>query len=521
MAIVRAVKTGVWSDTTVWSTGALPTSSDDVYSNTWTVTINTSPTVLSISNAAATGVTVGGSFVPTNGMVLACTGAGLMAGTSAAHCLNSALALGQSCTIVANCTGGAGAGILHNGAGAIYLTGNVFGPPFGAFVTVFNTGTGTVDITGDATSAASFALYNQSTGTIKLTGSLTGGTGNVGYLAQGAATFNHIGPAYASSTQPAIGPGPAGQITILTGPLVCSTSNDTSAGVNPCVATRWFPADTALSTFRYEMRGATASGSPLVRPARNLYLTDAYASGYPSATNVRTGTAYGAGGSLTGTCAVPAAASVVVGAAVDATVGTAAITAATIRDAMGLASANLDAQLAAIASTAAPSVTAIRTELDTNSSKLANLDSTISSRLAASGYTTPPTAAATATATRSELATELARIDAAISSRLSPSGTLSRVTLTDTATTLTNAPEVPTAAAIASQVRTEISTELGRIDATISSRLPSVTYSSPLDASGTRNAIGLASANLDTQLARVANAATTQEVGDLISEALQ
>jgi antitoxin (DNA-binding transcriptional repressor) of toxin-antitoxin stability system len=39
-----------------------------------------------------------------------------------------------------------------------------------------------------------------------------------------------------------------------------------------------------------------------------------------------------------------------------------------------------------------------------------------------------------------------------------------------TVTTLTNAPTVPTAAAIASQVRTELSVELGRVDAAVSSR---------------------------------------------------
>jgi antitoxin (DNA-binding transcriptional repressor) of toxin-antitoxin stability system len=56
------------------------------------------------------------------------------------------------------------------------------------------------------------------------------------------------------------------------------------------------------------------------------------------------------------------------------------------------------------------------------------------------------------------------RIDAAISSRLAPSGTLATVT------TLTNAPTVPTAAAIATQVRTELATELARVDAGISTR---------------------------------------------------
>jgi hypothetical protein len=54
---------------------------------------------------------------------------------------------------------------------------------------------------------------------------------------------------------------------------------------------------------------------------------------------------------------------------------------------------NLDAatssRLPSSSYTAAPSVTAIRTELDSNSTKLANLDATISSRLASASYTAP------------------------------------------------------------------------------------------------------------------------------------
>ena len=55
-------------------------------------------------------------------------------------------------------------------------------------------------------------------------------------------------------------------------------------------------------------------------------------------------------------------------------------------------------------------------------------------------------------------------LDATVSSRLAPSGTLATVT------TLTNAPSVPSAAAIASQVRTELSVELARVDAAITTR---------------------------------------------------
>jgi hypothetical protein len=73
-----------------------------------------------------------------------------------------------------------------------------------------------------------------------------------------------------------------------------------------------------------------------------------------------------------------------------------------------------------------------------------------------------PTEAEIASQVRTELAVELGRIDAAISSRLAPSGTLATVT------TLTNAPTVPTAAAIADEVRVELATELARLDAPVS-----------------------------------------------------
>jgi hypothetical protein len=142
-------------------------------------------------------------------------------------------------------------------------------------------------------------------------------------------------------------------------------------------------------------------------------------------------------------------------------------------------------------------VAAIRSDLERNGGKLINLDAAISSRLAAADYTAPtsapsaasvasavwgaatkeitggtvttltnspdvPTEAEIASQVRTELSLELGRIDAAISSRLAPSGTLATVT------TLTNAPTVPTAAAIADEVRVELATELARIDAPIS-----------------------------------------------------
>ena len=76
-----------------------------------------------------------------------------------------------------------------------------------------------------------------------------------------------------------------------------------------------------------------------------------------------------------------------------------------------------------------------------------------------------PSAATIASQVRTELGTELGRLDAAVSSRLAPSGTLATVT------TLTNAPTVPTAAAIATQVRTELTAELAKVAALNTERL--------------------------------------------------
>jgi len=158
-----------------------------------------------------------------------------------------------------------------------------------------------------------------------------------------------------------------------------------------------------------------------------------------------------------------------------------------------------------------------------------NINATISSRLASAGYSAPldaagtrsalglasanldtqldalPTAAENASAVRSNLTTELGRIDVAISTRgtgtaLDAAGVRSAIGLA-AANLDTQIDALPTAAENAAAVRSNLTTELGRIDAATSTRLASTSYTAPLDASGTRAAVGLASANLDTQLA--------------------
>ena len=211
------------------------------------------------------------------------------------------------------------------------------------------------------------------------------------------------------------------------------------------------------------------------------------------------------------------------------------------------------------APSAAPTVTAIRQEMDANSIKLANLDATVSSRLAGSAYsaapttaqiatavegsllneadgqavlnaivgaigntnlsevslvaavradlervggkidsiptTAAPTATANATAVRSELATELARVDVATSTRLATSGYTAPTT-------------PPTAAANATAVRTELATELARVDAAVSTRLAGSAYTAPSNSDVT--AIKAKTDLLETtRLAQCSTVATT------------
>lgn len=71
MANVWAIKNGDWSDTTVWNTGSLPSSADDVYANNFNVNVNQNITVNSLRNTANTGITAGGTFTFNTGGVTA------------------------------------------------------------------------------------------------------------------------------------------------------------------------------------------------------------------------------------------------------------------------------------------------------------------------------------------------------------------------------------------------------------------------------------------------------------------
>lgn len=133
------------------------------------------------------------------------------------------------------------------------------------------------------------------------------------------------------------------------------------------------------------------------------------------------------------------------------------------------------------------SVNAIPTNpLLTTDTRLNNLDAAISTR-----------STLTAPQVRSELATELGRIDVATSTRLAASAYVAPTT-------------APTATENAAAVRTNLATELARIDATVSSRLPTASYVAPTTPPTSAQNASAVRTELTTELARIDVATSTR-----------
>jgi hypothetical protein len=557
MANIAAAQNGDFSATSTWVGGVVPGSGDVAYANTFTVTVSDTRTVQAVSNASATGITYGGTFSLVNNCNLTCTNAnGCIVSTTTTGTdylpirypiSTSALTINSVARLNGNFTntgwgGQEAAIILFSGAGTLIVTGNLTAGTANYSRAVICTGTGTFNLIGNlknGSAGANIALEVKAATTVTITGDILTGpaeyrtiqndagnitiTGNViGASVHNGATITVNGTCQSSASYPAFIQGNSGQVTRLSGPLLLGATGN----VNPIQAYNWRWAPTQIPTY---MEVPTSGGST----KRNLYTADNMPTGgYPVVANVRQSTVYGPSSEFTGTLAVPSPSSVALGVATDNTVGTAVLTAASVRSAMGLASANLDTQFSGIpaavwAAATRTLTTAIPTAADvasavwsaasrtltmtiptaadvasavwsavtrtitggtvdtlTNSPNVPSAATIASAVWSAISRTitggtvdtltnapTVPSAAAIASQVRTELSTELGRIDVATSTRLAPAGTLARVTITDTVTTLTNSPNVPSAASIAAAVRTELSAELGRIDVATSTRL--------------------------------------------------
>jgi len=295
-----AVKTGNWNDTTVWSTGAVPTTGD-VFSNGYTVTVNVNASATKITNKAGVVAVAGGSFALADGVTLTANveaGAAtcLVAGTSVGGAIIGTITGGtatncygfqktgsvlKTVTVTGNSYGGSGTGataILNSSNGPINQTGNAYGgttsTAFGhrnsgsahdtitghsyagdAAYGAFNASSGNITVTGNSYAADSVAgSANASSGNLTIGTNAVGGTSSTSYgvYNYGSGTVTVTGAAV-SADSPGLGPGIAntGSGYATVGSVVTGTS-----GVSPCVG-HVHAAD--LSAFTALVRSASSS----------------------------------------------------------------------------------------------------------------------------------------------------------------------------------------------------------------------------------------------------------------------
>jgi hypothetical protein len=601
MALITSAATGNFNATGTWTGGVVPVAGDEArVSNGHVVTITANATCTLLTNNGT------GYFVLNSGLTLTANVTNATGSTQNNPCVRFTSASPASATIVGNLTATGGASnahaVLNSSTGTLNITGNVTGGSAQTSNGVLNSTTGTINITGNCTGGTSgncFAVSNTN-GQIVVTGNVTGGsaTAAVGFPSgisndTGTVTVAGIVSAGAIASSHGIQNNSTGSVTVV-GEVIATNganginSTNTSSvvrasgsmtysanGTLPIMANRFFLNTTpSFARTRFALNGSSTYF--------DMSGADVAAAGGVATSNVRAGVTYAG---LTGTCAVPPAASVSLGVPVDNTTGTAVLTGSAIAVAVwGAATRSITGGTvdtltnAPTVPSAAAIASQVRTELGT---ELGRLDQSVSSRLASADYTTPPTTAqisaavegsllnegdgqavinaivgaigntnisqvALVAAIRSDLERTGGKIDSipaaptaaqnasavwGASAKIITGGVVdtltnapasvtpsdiwshaSRTITGGTVTTLTNAPTVPTAAAIASQVRTELATELAKMDAAVSTR------ATPANIPTTD--IAAIKAKTDSlNVDRVNNTATLSQVGNLLAQA--
>jgi hypothetical protein len=379
-------------------------------------------TTTCLSLTGATALTLDGLRVVGSAGAVACN----YAGTTTCTLSNA--------TLLGGAGGGANAAMINSSTGTVNVSSSCTFTGNGG-TALNNNSSGTINIASSCTFAggasSAHGLSNNSTGSVNITAScaFTGGLqlgGGSGVNNASNGTINITASCtFTAANFPscfALNNASAGTVIVTQGTFTASafanavSSSSTSADVRlsgdfldhwsgwKAVSSPRFRLGTAptLGQTRYALAGTPDSYF-------SMYGADNGSFGNPIAANVRTGVSYG-GGSLTGTCAVPAAASVGFGVPVDNTTGTAVLT--------------------------------------------------------------PEAVWGHASRTITEGGITAADVWSAAN----------RTITGGTVTTLTNAPTVPTAAAIATQVRSELTTELNRLDTNVASRAATGTLASDVTA---------------------------------------
>jgi len=349
MALIVSAATGNFNAGATWVGGIVPGAADEARASTGhTITITANVTCTELSNDGT------GIFTLNSGVTLT-TNVTSKSTTATRNCLQFTSASPLSATIVGTCTGGTvstAQGVVNTSTGSLAITGNVSAGAGTSSVGVNNSSTGTVTITGNITGgggSGAFGVNNSSTGTVTITGNATGGTGTTAYgvnnLSTGTVTITGI--ATAGSTN-----GAEGARNAVGGVLNVGRAkgNDFGIGSTGIVAGVGVASGqtsvTKVKEIEYGTRGQSPTSGPIYLDSdlTNVAVFVNYPTGTktlsdpnntaglsPADTDVRSGVVYN-NGNDTGSAYIPAAASVGFGVPVDATTGTAVLTASAIFD---------------------------------------------------------------------------------------------------------------------------------------------------------------------------------------------
>jgi hypothetical protein len=547
MANYRAVANGNWNTGSTWAGGAVPPNGQghNIYSNTFTVTIDIDVDVALITNAAFAGTFVGGGTAAMGGYFELANGVtvtgNIIRGSSVTHAFTLLISATNSANIVGNISsqsgisgGGNSSCFQINTSGTVNITGNVTGGDIAQSAGIFTASPATINITGNVTagsggnSSNAWARGIQSTGVghINVTGSVSGGTLNTGQIGiqHGNGNLSVVGSVTAGNTLGSYGISTgSGNINIVGNITATNATNGVLAtGNGNTIFSGNFIASANGTAAIYcpQYRVSPAPLNARTRYAANgtgtyvdMFTAD-NAFGQASPTDVRSGVSY-ASGVLTGRLTVPSRGSVSLNvnygpsmpftATRSGTTATATLAYSyplVVGDTITVAGASntewnstytiasvvsgtsvtftvpaTHSSSAGVGATMQTTGTAVLDPTAVASAVWGAASRTITGGLVDTATTLTnspdvPTESEIAVAVRTELSTELGRLDATVSSRLAPSGTLATVT------TLTNAPTSVTPA----QIRAEMdanSTKLANLDATISSRLATSAYTAP------------------------------------------
>jgi hypothetical protein len=379
MALITSAASGNFNAGATWTGGVVPGVGDEARASTGhTVTITANVTCDEVSNAGT------GIFTLNDGVTLtanvthksATVNRNLLQFTAASPAVGAIVGNILGATVSSSTVFGA---VINTSTGALTITGNVTAGTATNAIGATNNSSGSITVTGNVTSgsATNIGIFNVSTGSITIIGNVTGGSGSTAVgawnNATGVVTINGIATGGTGATS-------FGVNNVSTGNVFVTRAKGNAFGPGNAVGLSAVPGANNASTGiievqeleygDYGMSPTSGTGIRLKKVSTNAAifnyvdagsaktLVDATTGQMPAATDVRDGVSY-ASGALTGSCKVPAAASVGFGVPVDATTGTAALTPASVWDHL---------------------LTAITTSSTIGTLLKTNIDATISSR---------------------------------------------------------------------------------------------------------------------------------------------